>query len=572
MAWRGLLRRKGRSALTVLTVTIGVANVFGVFVINASIDRGIENRARFFAGGADATARTGPGSATGFSRPEIERFRDLDGVDDASAVTPVWDSDSPPGREGEDYFVSSIDSVGREVVLADRLIRGRLFEPGRPEVVLSQTFSRAFGLQIGDEWRTDLGRFREDVRASRFSSVSQTLEPGAPTLVRLEVTGILEDPPGSGNDPRFGSFMSLEYAWSVLRGDFAYEVRFFLEDGVDPAAWVVEHETGFQEGVFESSAITPELRRFVRTMQGMLAATSALALFIGAFLIYVTFSIAVVERTRLYGSLHAIGARGGQVAGAVFIEALTIGVVSSALGVVLGFVLSRGLTRLVQPVIPIFVESTAVTPVALAAALAVGVGATAVGAAVPALRAARTSPVEAMRDVPAATQRQSRSWVAGVVMLGGGLTFAFVSGLGRNLTISGAATLLVLLGAVLMTPLALALSAGAVRWIVRRIGGGLGEVAVMHVQRERSRSAYTMALVMLVLAAMLALGTANRSLVNILDEWMDKRFGADLLVYGPDITETLRRKLTEVRESAARPPSTSGRVLGSAPRQPNRTP
>jgi putative ABC transport system permease protein len=202
-------------------------------------------------------------------------------------------------------------------------------------------------------------------------------------------------------------------------------------------------------------------------------------------------------------------------------------------------------------VLPVFVESTTVTPGALLAALAVGLGATAVGAAVPALRAARTSPVEAMRDASAVTQRPSQSWVAGVLLLAGGVTFAVAGGLGRDLAISGAATLLVLLGAVLMTPLALALSAGAVRWVVRRIGGGLGDVAVMHVQRERSRSAYTMALLMVVLAAMLTLGTANSSLQNILEEWMDRRFGGDLLVYGPDMTEALRRELADVRGVAA---------------------
>src|SRR5436190_223189 len=53
------------------------------------------------------------------------------------------------------------------------------------------------------------------------------------------------------------------------------------------------------------------------------------ALFVGSFIIYNTFSIIVAQRTRELGLLKAVGATGRQVTGSVAIEALAVGVFSS---------------------------------------------------------------------------------------------------------------------------------------------------------------------------------------------------------------------------------------------------
>src|SRR5205807_2298103 len=119
------------------------------------------------------------------------------------------------------------------------------------------------------------------------------------------------------------------------------------------------------------------------------------AVFVGAFLIYLTFSMAVVERTRTYGTLHAVGSTSGQVARAVLREALLLGGFATAAGLLLGAVLSLGLLRLVGSIVQVPISGLVISPVAVIAAIVVGMVATVVGSLLPARRAARVSPVEA---------------------------------------------------------------------------------------------------------------------------------------------------------------------------------
>jgi len=63
---------------------------------------------------------------------------------------------------------------------------------------------------------------------------------------------------------------------------------------------------------------------------------AVVALFVGAFVIYNTFSITIAQRIRELGLLRALGASGRQVTGSVLVESLTVGALSSVLGILLG--------------------------------------------------------------------------------------------------------------------------------------------------------------------------------------------------------------------------------------------
>ena len=70
------------------------------------------------------------------------------------------------------------------------------------------------------------------------------------------------------------------------------------------------------------------------------------ALFVGMFIIYNTFSIVVAQRTKEMAMLRAIGARRGQVLRSVVLESIVVGLVSAAVGLVGGIGLSFGLRAL----------------------------------------------------------------------------------------------------------------------------------------------------------------------------------------------------------------------------------
>ena len=67
---------------------------------------------------------------------------------------------------------------------------------------------------------------------------------------------------------------------------------------------------------------------------------------VGAFTIFNALSIAVAQRTREFGLLRMVGASRRQVRRAVLIEALAIGLGASAIGLGVGLLLAAGLEGL----------------------------------------------------------------------------------------------------------------------------------------------------------------------------------------------------------------------------------
>ena len=72
---------------------------------------------------------------------------------------------------------------------------------------------------------------------------------------------------------------------------------------------------------------------------------SVIAIIVGAFLIYNTFTMTVVERTREIGMLRTVGMTSRQVMGQIMTESVILGIVGVGLGVGAGILLARGLIR-----------------------------------------------------------------------------------------------------------------------------------------------------------------------------------------------------------------------------------
>ena len=170
-----------------------------------------------------------------------------------------------------------------------------------------------------------------------------------------------------------------------------------------------------EEAVDEVSEFTAIFRYFLLTFAGI-------ALFVGAFVIFNTFSITVAQRTREFATLRTIGASRRQILGSVILESLVIGLLASLVGLGLGVLLAEGIEGLFRALgveLPtadrVFATRTVVV------ALVVGVGITLVAGLFPAIRATRVPPIAAVRE--GATLPQSRfapfvPWIAGLVVVG----------------------------------------------------------------------------------------------------------------------------------------------------------
>ena len=84
----------------------------------------------------------------------------------------------------------------------------------------------------------------------------------------------------------------------------------------------------------------------------MLLAFAGVSVFVGAFIIFNAFSITVAQRRREFAMLRALGASRRQVLRSVVAEALTLGVLASAVGIVAGLGVAKGINRSSRPSAP----------------------------------------------------------------------------------------------------------------------------------------------------------------------------------------------------------------------------
>src|SRR5215218_3832595 len=181
----------------------------------------------------------------------------------------------------------------------------------------------------------------------------------------------------------------------------------------------VEVETGKQAAKRQSEDIADDLG-FIKIALLVFAGVS---LFVGAFLIFNTFSITVAQRVREFGLLRTLGASRGQVLRSVVLEAGAIGVLGSLAGLAGGIGVARGINELFKAIgVDLPNTGTVVATRTIVVSLAVGSGVTLLAALSPALRATRVTPMAALleAELPEAGVRRRRVYTALAVLLGAG--------------------------------------------------------------------------------------------------------------------------------------------------------
>ena len=172
------------------------------------------------------------------------------------------------------------------------------------------------------------------------------------------------------------------------------------------------------------------------------------------------------------------------------------------------------------------------------------------------------SPTTAIREGSAAVEVRGRWWLRALILAVGLVSGGMGEGFGRR----SISTVLVLLGAVLLVPFVVQPVARVVGRLTHRLAGGAGSIAVMHLVKERSRSAYTLGLVMVVLAMLIAVAGTNAAMANTLDSIIDRQTGGSVQVGSPGAFDPVGGRRPSARSTApARSPrSASGRPSASS--------
>ncbi|MBV8301382.1 MAG: FtsX-like permease family protein, partial [Candidatus Dormibacteraeota bacterium] len=275
---------------------------------------------------------------------------------------------------------------------------------------------------------------------------------------------------------------------------------------------------------------------FFSILRTILLVFALIALFVGSYIIINTLSILIAQRTRELALLRALGATRGQVFRMVLIEALITGVVASAVGVFAGLGLAHLLYSALSslgsglPKADLVLQGSTVV-----IGLVLGTVITVVASVLPARKASRVSPVEAIRE--AGDQAQplgTRRIVLGVVvaLLGVvGIALGLFAGTSVAFQLLGLGALLLYLGVSSLAPLTVVPIAGVLGVPIEKLRGMPGKLARTNAIRAPRRAASTAAALMIGVSLVVGIAVLTESAKASTAVALQQALKADYMVF-----------------------------------------
>lgn len=546
---RNLRARPLRALATLAAVVVGVALVSGTYVLTDTIDRSFERLFRESQKGADVvvTARQ-PISSPAVEPPTLPasllaRVRAVPGVRQAVGgvvgfAKVVDDRDRPLGRGFAPNFIGSVLPRPFEWL---RYVRGRA--PSRSgEAAIDEASARFRSVRVGER----IGVVGErGIRRFRVVGITR-LGAGASLGGAVAVTLTLADARAvTGKRGRFDQLL-VRAAPGVTPEELRTRLasRLGREARVETLAESVERQAR-------------EVRSGLSFLRIALLVFAGVAVVVGGFLIFNTFSITVAQRTAEFGLLRTLGAARGQLLGLVIAEALALGVLGAGFGVALGIASTPALDELLGMAgLDLPNSGPVVRTRSLIVGLAVGLAVTLVAVLVPAIRATRIPPLAALRlpvaRVSRRARRRRRGAAAALLVVGAlGLTIGALAPLasGRAALLVGAGALALLVGLVLAGPLVVVPVARVLGAGFARIGGLAGRLARENALRQPGRTAVSatalmIGLALVVFVAVFAAGinaSAGRAIETTLPAPLEVQSQDGFTVLPLGVEETVRR-------------------------------
>jgi putative ABC transport system permease protein len=529
---RGLMAHKVRFIATALAVLLGVAFMAGTQVFTDTFTRSFDQIFVDVNKGTDAVVRSKVVVKSDFgdqrSRiPEtvLPQVQGVNGVAVASGVV-----------SGN---VRILDKAGKAMGnpnagpptlglnwISDRLLSQWHVVEGRPptspdEVVLDRKSATDADFHVGDTVKLIVGQ--GDTMAFRLVGVAKfgTLDNfsgASAALLETPTAQRLVGEPGKYDYIAAHADPGVSQRELVLRLEAAGLPR--NTQTITGAAFTKENQDVFQKAI--------------ATFKTVLVAFALVSLFVGAFIIYNTFSIIVAQRTREVALLRAIGAGRGQVLGSICLEALAVGIVASLLGLLAGIGLAIGLRSLLDAAgIGVPATSPVISSTTIISSFAIGVGVTLLASIFPAWRASTTPPVAAMRRVAIDTSNRSvaRLVIGAVVTLSGLLCLylGLFTSAGSHLTFVGFGALLVFVGVALLGPTFAAPVSRCIGAPLTRLGV-TGHLARENAMRNPNRTSTTAAALMIGVGLVVFFAVAGQSVKASAGTAIDKTIVSDFVI------------------------------------------
>jgi putative ABC transport system permease protein len=531
---KGLLAHKLRFLLTATAVLLGVAFMAGTLVFTDTLDHGFKSLFENGYSHTDAIVRSREAFDTAFG--DQRQRVDLSLLDRVRAVRSV--ERAAPTIEGYAQIVDkSGKAIGNPAAGAPTLGGGWISDQqlsvwnvlpggraplGDDEIVVDKLTAKKGHLRVGDT-----------------VTVMTQSAPERFQVVGIALWGDVESPMGATYTlftPRTAERLVGEPGKAnqiVVRGRTGVsqtQLKADLDKALasDPKLEVL---TGAQ-AVAEGKKLMDDALGFVHTF---LLVFALIALFVGAFIIFNTFSIVVAQRIREMALMRAIGASRAQVLAQVVIEAFVLGVVASAAGLLAGLGLAVGLRALIAAFgLPLPGVKLQVNPNSLIVAFVAGLVVTVLSAVMPARRASSVPPIAAMRDVALdQAEHPLRRGVSGGVMVSLGaiaLALGLYADVSNGLALVGLGVVLLFVGIAVLSPLFARPVVRFIGWPVAHLRGMPGQLARENAMRNPSRTSATAAALMIGVAIVSLITVVTSSMKSSVNAVVQKSMRADFVV------------------------------------------
>jgi putative ABC transport system permease protein len=361
---KNLFRQRVRSLLTILGISIGIMTVVTLGVVVDGMKASMSDIMHI--GGSDFMVGQEGSSDLTFSTVtynEWQAVAETEGVEWAHGVLMhITRMGSNP------YFILGGILPEQLAEGPPDLVEGRLLAPGAAdEIVVGDAAADDLGVVLGDTLTIDEQPFH--------------------------VVGIYHT--GATIQDR-GAFADLNVV-SVLARKQGVVTTVYVK--VEPGVVIADITAGIEEALPQLATITSiedygEVDQGVQIVDAVNLAISALAVGIGAIGVMNTMVMSVFERTREIGILRAIGWSGRRIMRMIITESLLLCLVAAIVGLLFGVLATRAVMLI--GTVQAFLEPQYTLDIVLRA-LFVAIIVALIGAAYPAIRAVRLTPMEALR-------------------------------------------------------------------------------------------------------------------------------------------------------------------------------
>ena len=294
-----------------------------------------------------------------------------------------------------------------------------------------------------------------------------------------------------------------------------------------------------QESADRNSDEIKDALGFLRTF---LLVFGFIAVFVGSFLIFNTFSITVAQRISEFGMLRTLGASRRQILTTVMVEAMGIGLLGALLGIAGGFVIAAAINALFEAIgIDLPTTSLVLETRTVVVALLVGMLVTLVSSLIPALRSTRVPPIAALHSFrPAPTRKRRLVYLALSILLGAagiGMVLLGLFGSGGASTragLIGGGAVAVVFAVSLFSPRLVPPLAAVAGWPLERLRRLTGRLARENAERNPSRTAVTAAALMIGVTLVAFVTVFAAGIKSTVAQVVDENFAGGLVIQNTD--------------------------------------